>query len=794
MDRKTVLTKTAKGLMEVTGRTSLLPRELRNVLSHVDGKATVGDLQRKLDGLSEAKLQQMLVRLIREGFVREFVSAPHSVSPSSQFSTRQDLDFSDLLKHDKAEAERLQAAEAALVGAMVRARAQTGANPPAADTARHEAEARREAEARAEAEERARREAEERARREAEEQARREAEERARREAEEKARREAEERARREAEERARREAEERARREAEESARREAEERARREAEEKARREAEERARREAEERARREAEERARREAEERARHAAEERARREAQEQARREAEERARAAADLARLEAQARAVGEGLTQRSLPDSGAPAEERREQKMQDEVDEQAWERIEQEERRRQLEEERMRARAEAERAARERRAQRAREKAEAEARAAARQREREREAAEVAMRLQRIRQGKRRKLGLWLSAGAAAILALAVLSVPYWPVDPAPYERRAERLLGQPVKIAKVAYVWTPWPALSFRQMELGRSGEVRIGTAVATPSLVSLFSESPAWRALALSEVDVRPGALAALLAGRLEARLPGLERVELAGVRLDAPGATLPALDGRLELGSGQAPGKVVLADADQTLKLEIVPEGNGAGSFDLQLADARAYVGLPLTEVAVKGRLSAEGATLTSFDAQLYDGVLKGQGSLSWQPLRLQGSAEASSLTLVKIVPAVEGRLRAAGEFELRAERFDALFAKPSAQGRFTVEKGVVHGVDLTRSLQEGKVLAGQTPFDELEGQLLLSEGRLQLHSLRIRAGLLSASGNAAYHEQIDGRIAAQLRIPAGYLRGSFGLGGTPRALTAQR
>ena len=49
MDRRTVLTKTAKGLMEVTGKTSLLPRDLRNVLSQVDGKATVGDLHQKLD-------------------------------------------------------------------------------------------------------------------------------------------------------------------------------------------------------------------------------------------------------------------------------------------------------------------------------------------------------------------------------------------------------------------------------------------------------------------------------------------------------------------------------------------------------------------------------------------------------------------------------------------------------------------------------------------------------------------------------------------------------------------------
>ena len=66
--------------MEVTGKTSLLPRDLRNVLSQVDGKATVGDLHQKLDKFTEVKLIDTLGKLVKDGFVREFVSAPASVS------------------------------------------------------------------------------------------------------------------------------------------------------------------------------------------------------------------------------------------------------------------------------------------------------------------------------------------------------------------------------------------------------------------------------------------------------------------------------------------------------------------------------------------------------------------------------------------------------------------------------------------------------------------------------------------------------------------------------------------
>src|SRR3972149_5397849 len=76
MDRRTVLTKTAKGLMEVTGKTSLLAREHRGILSQVDGKATVGDIHQKLDRFSENKLLAALGKLAKAGFARQIVSAP----------------------------------------------------------------------------------------------------------------------------------------------------------------------------------------------------------------------------------------------------------------------------------------------------------------------------------------------------------------------------------------------------------------------------------------------------------------------------------------------------------------------------------------------------------------------------------------------------------------------------------------------------------------------------------------------------------------------------------------------
>jgi len=320
MDRRTIITKTGKGLMEATGKTSNLSRDLRNILKEIDGQVSVSALSKKLDDLTEPKLLEALGRLEKEGYLREFFGqqddgppsrpAAHAATPRAGPAPGADLDFSDLAakvparsddgaklsaqaqeiaRQAQATRAREEAAAKARAPAPVRPPAQAESGMSALDRARREAEER----ARKEADERARRVEAERIRLEAEERARKEIEERALREITDRNRREAEEKARRQAEERTRRELEERVRREAEERARKEVEQRVKREAEERARREAEDRARREVEARAKLEAELRARLDAEDRARRDAEDRARYEEQERSRREEELRRRA---------------------------------------------------------------------------------------------------------------------------------------------------------------------------------------------------------------------------------------------------------------------------------------------------------------------------------------------------------------------------------------------------------------------------------------------------------------------------------------------------------------------
>ena len=393
MDRTTVFTKTAKGLLEATGKTSVLARDLRAVLKEIDGKATVGEVQARLDKMPEAKLQETLDVLAKGEFIREFSQTvpPAARPPKGSAAGGMDLDFTAAIptlstaarQAEEAARQKAQAAAAAEAAARTKTEAEARARAAAEAAARAKAEAEAKAKAaalekaKAAAEARAKAEAEARARAKAEAEARAKAEAdarvraaaaeaaaRARAEVEAKAKAEAEARATAEAEARAKREAEEQARREAEQKARAEAEERAK--AQEQARIEAEARARKEAEERARVEAELKARLEEERRAREEAERKAKEEA-ERERKEVEEKVRREADelRARLEEERRAREEA--ERRAKEEAERGRKEAEEKARHEADE-------------------LRARLEEERRAREEAERRAKEQAEGVAREA------------------------------------------------------------------------------------------------------------------------------------------------------------------------------------------------------------------------------------------------------------------------------------------------------------------------------------------------------------------------------------------------------------------------
>src|SRR5947207_1247340 len=80
MNRRSILTKTGKGLMEVTGKTSALSRDHRNILKEIDGKVSVSELMQKFAKMTEPELLEALRSMEREGYLREFVGKEEDAS------------------------------------------------------------------------------------------------------------------------------------------------------------------------------------------------------------------------------------------------------------------------------------------------------------------------------------------------------------------------------------------------------------------------------------------------------------------------------------------------------------------------------------------------------------------------------------------------------------------------------------------------------------------------------------------------------------------------------------------
>jgi hypothetical protein len=326
MNPSAIYSKSGKGVQEASGKTNLLKRPDRAVLSAIDGRANLGEVALKVGQRFDAGFLQLITQLDKEGFIREVTpgtaaaaatkpaTAKPRVAPTAPLDASSDLDFTATVQRsappkppDAAAQARAKEQEAALYKARQGAEAKAQGER---DRLRAEAEAK----ARSEEEARLRAETERKIREEAEAKVKAKAEAALRMVAEAKAKAEAKaqeiERKAMEAAERVRKEAERKAKEEAE-RARREAEElRQRLEEERRAREDAERRAKEEEERLSREEAERRRQEEAAAEAISRAREEGGKAAKEaeKAAREAERNAEGAAKEAEQAAKAEAKG------------------------------------------------------------------------------------------------------------------------------------------------------------------------------------------------------------------------------------------------------------------------------------------------------------------------------------------------------------------------------------------------------------------------------------------------------------------------------------------------------
>jgi len=338
MTPNAIYSKSGKGVQEASGKTSLLSRGDRAVLSAFDGRLTVSDVADRVGKPFDAKFLQLIVQLEREGYIREVAAgAAPAAKPSAPArpaaaaakpappaapaaAAGPDLDFTIAIPASPPPKPKIAAAPQMDSASKARAETEKKAQEDNMARARREAEEKQQKER-----DRVKAEAEAKIRVETEAQMRTEAAQKVKADAEAKVRAEADAKIKAARDAAVRIAAEAKAKAEAEMQAKLDAE-RAKSQAEaEKARREAEELRQRLEEERKAREAEERRRREEEEKRRTEEDERRVREETERAVREMQEAEaeRAAAERSAREAEGKQAKEKERAPAVAASPAPA---------------------------------------------------------------------------------------------------------------------------------------------------------------------------------------------------------------------------------------------------------------------------------------------------------------------------------------------------------------------------------------------------------------------------------------------------------------------------------------
>src|SRR5712692_3392541 len=551
-----------------------------------------------------------------------------------------------------------------------------------------------------------------------------------------------------------REQAERRARIEADARAQVEAEMRARRESEERARREEEERPRREEELRRRMEEEARARRETEER-----------EALERSLREQEENARREAEYREREEQQRREEEERTRREAEEEALRAEEEEKQAREEE-------------------------KAQAKAAKKARKAARAKERAGEDA---GRGEEEIRDPNEASLSAREI-WAKRRPGSLAKQFAAMLLLTLivAVAALPFVPLESAPYEKAAQAWLGEPVKIGTVNLTLLPIPQLKFEKVVIGKEHPMRVAVIKATPVITSLLEERISLKSLELENATFPREFLPALLQDKGRSGSFGVQRIAAKGLKIDIPELNLPALEVDASLSPDGALKSVAFSNAERKLSVKLQPQGGRAAieissdSFPLPFGTDLAF-----SEFLAKGTVTRNELALSEAEARAFGGRLLGNARLRWSDgWSLEGDLAVRQMDAEKIAAPLlaGGTLGGKGVYSMKALLPERLLLNLRLEGNFTIQKGSITNVDMTRLLQGSGSGGGTTLFSEMSGGVSADINRLLVRQIRMAAGLLNGTGQVEMDPQknLSGRMQIEIRAQSVQAHATLTVAGT--------
>ncbi|MCC6473657.1 MAG: hypothetical protein IT514_07930 [Burkholderiales bacterium] len=386
---------------------------------------------------------------------------------------------------------------------------------------------------------------------------------------------------------------------------------------------------------------------------------------------------------------------------------------------------------------------------------------------------------------------------RRVGRGVAIALVALVAVALAGLNFAPIDAGSFERAASARLGEPVRIGSIRLSVMPLPRLRMENVAVGAGGEIRIAGIEAAPDVGAIWNEKKHFGSVTLDGVSAPAGSLAALLWGKGSGDSLRIDSLVVKGARLQLPGVELPVIDATGTFGGGGNLEQATITARGGKFSVKVAAKGASA-QVEISAGEVTFPFGgtIRFDDFRARGVANPAELALSEIEASALGGVLRGNARLRWTPAwSVEGQMTGRGIDPARFAAplvasgSVEGRFA----YSMRSPTPERLASALRYEGSFTMHKGTLGTVDLTRVLQGADSPGGTTLFSEMSGSFAGDLSRVQLRRVRLGAGMLSASGDLAVGPQknLSGRFDVELRNQA---RAAFVLGGTLPAPVVRR
>lgn len=354
-------------------------------------------------------------------------------------------------------------------------------------------------------------------------------------------------------------------------------------------------------------------------------------------------------------------------------------------------------------------------------------------------------------------------------------------LGLILTAVFPLTPLrkPIEDRLSASLGGKVRVESIHINYLPTPAFTLNALTIDSADEASIDQVVIPISPRNLLSFG-----LALHDVRLK----GAVFSQRFALSLPQKMATDSYSLRIDK--ILLDNVSLRLETGIiGPFQAQLAFKGNGQIENLSITSP-DGKAELDIQPVDSATFAvqfsaqhwTLPsaypvnFEYLNMTGQANRSGLQITNVHAGLYNGVVTGSAELAWgKDWLLDGQLQARNIHAEPLIsvfsPATRasGILRGEGKFRFKANQYSTLFDDPILQGRFAIQDGIVHNLDLVTPLKstipQTLHSGGQTRFDQLSGTFAMQGETVRLSRLQLDAGKFKAQGDLSVRQgQLSG------------------------------